>query len=123
MAITIRTYRVRPDAEFVEEWYRVIEYFRLSRPHPFLESVWSQYLDKPNRDVSAKQIIALDRILSEFNNRKRLFKDIPAWEEYQEQTDVKYRIKSSYVPRSVKLKTLNKDEMENISWLGSMVND
>ena len=123
MAVTIRTYRVRPSTDFVEEWYKVIEYFRLGRPHRFLESVWNQYLDKPNRDLSAKQIIALDRILSEFNNRKRLFKDIPAWEEYQEFTDVKYQVRSVHAPRPVKLKKLDKEELESISWLGAMVDD
>ena len=123
MAVTIRTYRVRPSTDFVEEWYKLIEYFRLCIPHRFLESVWNQYLDKPNRDLSAKQIIALDRILSEFNNRKRLFKDIPAWEEYQEFTDVKYQVRSVHAPRPVKLKKLDKEELESISWLGSMVDD
>ena len=59
MAVTIRTYRVRPSTDFVEEWYKVIEYFRLGRPHRFLESVWNQYLDKTNRDLSSKQIIDL----------------------------------------------------------------
>ena len=80
MAVTGGNIRVRPSTDFVEEWYKVIE-----------RSISRKCLE---HQTKAKQIIALDRILSEFNNRKRLFKDIPAWEEYQEVADVKYQVRS-----------------------------
>lgn len=109
MARKINTYRVTPSKEFVNEWEDMLLFFRdRDRPHKFLESVYNQYLDSINRDISARQAIAVDKCLADFHNRKRLYKDVLAWEQ------------ESYAPIIRNDKEISKEDEENIHWLNSM---
>jgi len=109
MAQTIRTYRIKPSKEFILEWEEMLLFFRdRCRPHNFLESVYSQYFDSINRDISARQAIAVDKCLSQFHNRKRLYKDELAWEKF------------NYAPIIRQGEEISKDDEENVHWLNSM---
>ena len=125
MARTLRTYRIVPNETFVDEWEWLIEMFEKRSKGGsalrFLTSVHEYYLDRFDRSISAKQAIAIDKLLSEYIryerdgkavNRKRWFKDETSWE-HSEPFPM-------YTPKNERERELNNDEINNVTWLSAM---